>query len=147
MTAPVIALRILKAAPGFEPGNGGFADLCLTTWLYRRFSEFRDECYYKLTPLSSSWHTRSPVDDAPEHVAQSILTATARRLPIPVMPLPRQLPSPLSVCAHPVWLWNLPPAIHFLWRVLASRSRTVIISTCGTLDVSKFRAYHLFTVG
>ena len=25
-----------KAAPGFEPGNGGFADLCLTTWLCRR---------------------------------------------------------------------------------------------------------------
>ena len=25
-----------EAAPGFEPGNGGFADLCLTTWLCRR---------------------------------------------------------------------------------------------------------------
>ena len=24
-----------KAAPGFEPGNKGFADLCLTTWLWR----------------------------------------------------------------------------------------------------------------
>ncbi len=26
----------LKAAPGFEPGDKGFADLCLTTWLCRR---------------------------------------------------------------------------------------------------------------
>ncbi len=26
---------VTKAAPGFEPGNGGFADLCLTTWLCR----------------------------------------------------------------------------------------------------------------
>ena len=25
-----------EAAPGFEPGNGGFADLCLTTWLCRQ---------------------------------------------------------------------------------------------------------------
>src|SRR5262245_46663930 len=25
-----------EAAPGFEPGNGGFADLCLTTWLCSR---------------------------------------------------------------------------------------------------------------
>jgi hypothetical protein len=23
----------VKAAPGFEPGDGGFADLCLTAWL------------------------------------------------------------------------------------------------------------------
>ncbi len=25
----------MEAAPGFEPGNGGFAVLCLTTWLHR----------------------------------------------------------------------------------------------------------------
>ena len=25
----------LEAAPGFEPGNRGFADRCLTTWLCR----------------------------------------------------------------------------------------------------------------
>jgi hypothetical protein len=24
-----------EAPPGFEPGNKGFADLCLTTWLWR----------------------------------------------------------------------------------------------------------------
>ena len=27
----------MEAAPGFEPGNCGFADRCLTTWLSRRF--------------------------------------------------------------------------------------------------------------
>ena len=25
---------LLEGVPGFEPGNKGFADLCLTTWLY-----------------------------------------------------------------------------------------------------------------
>ena len=25
----------LEAPPGFEPGNEGFADPCLTTWLWR----------------------------------------------------------------------------------------------------------------
>ena len=25
--------------PGFEPGNEGFADLCLTTWLWHHFNE------------------------------------------------------------------------------------------------------------
>ena len=27
----------LEAPPGFEPGSQGFADPCLTTWLWRRF--------------------------------------------------------------------------------------------------------------
>jgi hypothetical protein len=27
---------IFKAAPGFEPGDEGFADLCLTTWPCRQ---------------------------------------------------------------------------------------------------------------
>jgi hypothetical protein len=28
-----------EAAPGFEPGSRGFADLCLTTWLCRPLSD------------------------------------------------------------------------------------------------------------
>ena len=28
-------LSLMEAAPRFELGNKGFADLCLTTWLYR----------------------------------------------------------------------------------------------------------------
>ena len=30
----------LEAAPGFEPGNEGFAVLCLTTWLCRHSHSF-----------------------------------------------------------------------------------------------------------
>ena len=30
-------LSLLEAPPRFELGNKGFADLCLTTWLWRRF--------------------------------------------------------------------------------------------------------------
>ncbi len=26
---------LMEAAPGIEPGNGGFANRCLTAWLYR----------------------------------------------------------------------------------------------------------------
>ena len=29
----------LEAPLGFEPGNKGFADLCLTTWLWRRITK------------------------------------------------------------------------------------------------------------
>ena len=29
-------LSLLEAPPRFELGNKGFADLCLTTWLWRR---------------------------------------------------------------------------------------------------------------
>ncbi len=28
--------QLLEATPGFEPGNGGFANRCLTTWLRGR---------------------------------------------------------------------------------------------------------------
>jgi hypothetical protein len=30
----------MEATPGFEPGNKGFAGLCLTTWLCRRKRNF-----------------------------------------------------------------------------------------------------------
>ena len=32
-------LFLLEATPGFEPGNKGFADLCLTTWLCRLMNQ------------------------------------------------------------------------------------------------------------
>jgi hypothetical protein len=31
----LIAILFMEAAPGFEPGNRGFADRCLTAWLCR----------------------------------------------------------------------------------------------------------------
>ena len=33
---PLEPVLRLEATPGFEPGNQGFADPCLTTWLCRR---------------------------------------------------------------------------------------------------------------
>ena len=39
---------ILEATPGFEPGNKGFADLCLTTWLCR---------LKELVPLNKNWRS------------------------------------------------------------------------------------------
>ncbi len=30
---------VLEAPPGFEPGNRGFADLCLTTWPWRHITK------------------------------------------------------------------------------------------------------------
>lgn len=33
---------ILEAPPRFELGNKGFADLCLTTWLWRRIQITKD---------------------------------------------------------------------------------------------------------
>ena len=38
---------LLEATPGFEPGNQGFADPCLTTWLCRRI-ENRSKTYLLL---------------------------------------------------------------------------------------------------
>ena len=32
----IFILKKLEVPPGFEPGNEGFADLCLTAWLWYR---------------------------------------------------------------------------------------------------------------
>ena len=36
LSNPVGLLNFLEAPPGFEPGDRGFADLCLTAWPWRR---------------------------------------------------------------------------------------------------------------
>ena len=33
LSNPIGLLNFLEASPGFEPGDRGVADLCLTTWL------------------------------------------------------------------------------------------------------------------
>ena len=40
----------MEAAPGFEPGNKGFADLCLTTWLCRLYILERETGFEPATP-------------------------------------------------------------------------------------------------
>ncbi|VTR68239.1 hypothetical protein DESC_70079 [Desulfosarcina cetonica] len=49
--------QMMEAASGFEPENGGFADLCLTTWLCRlkkKWSGKRD-----LNPRLRPWQGRT----------------------------------------------------------------------------------------
>ena len=41
----------MEAPPGFEPGNKGFADLCLTTWLWRRYLKTAVDTSSDITPL------------------------------------------------------------------------------------------------
>ncbi len=38
----------MEAAPGFEPGNKGFAGLCLTTWLCRPKIKMERETRFEL---------------------------------------------------------------------------------------------------
>jgi hypothetical protein len=53
---PADSHSMLEAASGFEPENGGFADLCLTTWLCRlkKWSGKRD-----LNPRLRPWQGRT----------------------------------------------------------------------------------------
>jgi hypothetical protein len=46
-----ITPETLEAPPGFEPGNKGFAGLCLTAWLRRRKKEGLHVLSDGLTPL------------------------------------------------------------------------------------------------
>ena len=36
------SVNVMEATPRFELGNKGFADLCLTTWLWRRIQITKD---------------------------------------------------------------------------------------------------------
>ncbi len=46
-----ITPETLEAPPGFEPGNKGFAGLCLTAWLRRQRKEGLHVLSDGLTPL------------------------------------------------------------------------------------------------
>jgi hypothetical protein len=46
-----------EATAGFEPANGGFADLCLTTWLRRRERNGELLIVYFQLPFYSSTNT------------------------------------------------------------------------------------------
>ena len=66
-----------EAAPGLEPGNRGFADLCLTTWLCRlnykkagnetrtRDSHLGKVVLYQLSYSRLSVNIRRPISQAP----------------------------------------------------------------------------------
>ena len=56
---------ILEATPGFEPGNKGFADLCLTTWLCR---------LKELAPLNKNWRSGTGSNRRPPAWQAGILT-------------------------------------------------------------------------
>ncbi len=53
-----ITPETLEAPPGFEPGNKGFAGLCLTTWL-RRQKKGLHVVSDGLTPLRAGNRTRT----------------------------------------------------------------------------------------
>ena len=44
----------LEATPRFELGNQGFADPCLTTWLWRRIELYA--LSVKKMPIKFNWH-------------------------------------------------------------------------------------------
>ena len=53
------AITTLEATTGFEPVNGGFADLCLTTWLRRRNADssiLARRCQNAIDSGASVWY-------------------------------------------------------------------------------------------
>ena len=44
--APAEAGAFMEVPPGFEPGNQGFADPCLTTWLWHRKNKTAKRLFY-----------------------------------------------------------------------------------------------------
>ena len=54
-------LLFLEAPPRFELGHRGFADLCLTTWLWRRIELYARSV--KKMPIKFNWHKKNGADD------------------------------------------------------------------------------------
>gem|GEM_PF-3069767 len=51
----------MEAPPRFELGHRGFADLCLTTWLWRRIELYARSV--KKMPIKFNWHKKNGADD------------------------------------------------------------------------------------
>ena len=64
----------LEAPPGFEPGRKGFADLCLTTWLWchiKKWSGLRGS-----NPLPPPWQGGALPDELNPHISPALVVST-----------------------------------------------------------------------
>ena len=69
----------LEVTPGFEPGNEGFADLCLTTWLCHHMDKRSKIAPFIIwsgrrgsNPLPPPWQGGALPDELRPHNAQSV---------------------------------------------------------------------------
>ncbi len=89
LSNPIGLLNFLEAPPRFELGNKGFADLCLTTWLWRHieFSRKRQKSdlifvVFKWSGLRGSnppprpWQGRALPNELNPHISPALVVST-----------------------------------------------------------------------
>ena len=71
---------MLEAASGFEPENGGFADLCLTTWLCRQVILERETGFEPATSTLARLHSTTELFPLTEKISilQSLVYCQGR---------------------------------------------------------------------
>src|SRR5437899_9443300 len=83
------SLRCKEAPVGIEPTNRGFADLCLTTWLRRRWKR-KLATHYEFGKSSSA--NRLPAARLPELSDKPLGDVRERRIPTPRQHAKQRLP-------------------------------------------------------
>ncbi len=85
LSNPIGLLNFLEAPPGIGPGNKGFADLCLTAWLWRRMRTKICAQIKKWSGLRGSnppprpWQGRALPNELNPHIAPAVAEAWCLR--------------------------------------------------------------------
>ena len=126
-------MRTLEAAPGFEPGDKGFADPCLTTWLCRLDIKLERKTRFELaTPTLARWCSTTEL--LPQRIWLGYLDSNQRMTESKSVALPLGY-SPLTKMKMGRLMGIEPTSAGFTVRCVNHFATTAIIKMAGAVGI------------